>query len=458
MNETLTVRDLAKRTGEPVRRLQEWCKLGLIGSAGGEHYTPPDVERIRLIQLLLRRGIRLAMITQAEKEHAFVARYIQSIFPSGVPPRCSLAEAVQVVGLDLRTLRQFAELLGLSDEHDGLNADDVAALRCFKVALDAGFPEEAMVQLIRVYSDTLARVAEAEQRLFHFYVHDQLREQGLAGKALIDAGAASRDRIMPLIEPSILYFHRKGWEQALKEDAVLHLQEEMGLIEKGRLRGQLQRAIAFVDLSSFTSLGDAMGDQAAAHVVERFSLLVREQVKRWEGQVVKQIGDAFMLVFPEPRSAVACTVQIDVRAATEPHFPAVRSAVHWGSVLYREGDYLGTTVNVAARLAAEAQRHQVLVTAPVRTEAGSLKDLEFVPIGKRQLKGLAEAVEVFEVVRRQATRPRRLIDPVCGMELDAAEVAATLFLDGVERAFCSQQCLQHFVANPQRYGGSSQRQ
>src|SRR5262245_11616423 len=55
-----------------------------------------------------------------------------------------------------------------------------------------------------------------------------------------------------------------------------------------------------------------------------------------------------------------------------------------GPFLYREGDYLGTSVNVAARLAAEAERHQLLVTAAVRKEAGGLPDVEFVPLGKRR--------------------------------------------------------------------------
>jgi YHS domain-containing protein len=64
-------------------------------------------------------------------------------------------------------------------------------------------------------------------------------------------------------------------------------------------------------------------------------------------------------------------------------------------------------------------------------------------------------LEVFEVVSRTAARATpRLIDPVCGMELDPAEVAARLSLDGQEQVFCSQQCLQRFVATPERYDES----
>jgi class 3 adenylate cyclase len=168
---------------------------------------------------------------------------------------------------------------------------------------------------------------------------------------------------------------------------------------------------------------------------------------------VKQIGDAFMLVFQEPRSAILCALEIERRSAEEAQFPALRTGIHCGQVLYREGDYLGTGVNIAARLAAEAGRHQILLTAATRQEAGSLPDVRFVALGKRRLRGLTEDVEVFEVMPpAEAGTAPRLIDPVCGMELATGEVAARLAFGAEERAFCSQRCLQLFVAAPERYG------
>src|SRR5207247_6331739 len=101
--------------------------------------------------------------------------------------------------------------------------------------------------------------------------------------------------------------------------------------------------------------------------------------------------------------------------------------VHGGSVLCREGDYLGVSVNVAARVAAEAQRHQVLVTAPVRREAGGLSGVEFVPLGTRRLRGLTDELELFQAVRRGSEgAPRRQVDPVCGMELRSEEHTSEL--------------------------------
>ena len=456
MADEFTLREFSQFLAEPLERVREWRSLGLIGRESAETFGPEDMQRARLIRLLLRRGVPLEAIAQAEQEQRFLARYIELLFPAGVRPMHSLAEASAMLGKSADVVRRFWEVAGVADQGELVDDEDVQALKAVGVALEAGFPEEAMTELARVYVDALGRVAEAEVRLFHFYVHERLKAQGLSGRQLIEASDAAGDRTAPLVEPLVLYFHRKGFERAIREDAVMHLQEDAGLVASAQVPGQLSAAVVFVDLSSFTPLTVAMGDQVAAQVLERFSRLVREAVSRWEGRVVKQIGDAFMLVFPEPGAAVACAVEIDRRAAEEPQFPSVRSGTHWGQVLYREGDYLGATVNVAARLAAEAQRHQALVTAAVRREAKGLQDLEFVPLGTRRLKGLADEVELFEVVGRARGRAtERLADPVCGMELGADEAAARLSLGGRERAFCSQECLQRFVAAPERYAGGA---
>ena len=454
MGNELTLEELAELTAAPADQLREWRSLGLIGRESAETFRAEDVQRIRLIQLLLRRGIGLAAIARVEQEQGFLSRYIDVMFPTGVRAIYSLAEVNRMLGMDAGSVRRFWEAAGLADRGDLLDEEDVQALKAIRVLVEAGFPEEALVQLAHVYADALGRVAEAEARLFHFYVHERLKATGMSERELMQASDAARGQTAPLIEPLILYFHRKGLERAVREDAVMHLQEDVGLARPAELPGQLSAAILFVDLASFTPMTVAMGDQMAADVLERFSGIVREVVTRWEGRVVKQIGDAFMLTFPEPRSAVACALEIEHRTAEEPQFPAVRSGLHWGQVLYREGDYVGVTVNIAARAAAEAQRHEVLVTAAVRREAGSLSDAEFVPLGTRRLKGLADDIELFQVLRRAGQGGKqRQVDPVCGMELGVEEVAAKLSLEGQERVFCSQECLQRFVAAPERYAG-----
>ena len=450
MGEELSIEELAKRTGEPVGHLRKWRSLGLIGREGGDGFTTEDVERVRLVQLFLRRGISLEAIGQTAGR-GLLDRFAEMLSPTGTGPTYSVPEAAEILGLDPDLVRRVWAAPGYLEQGDVVSEEDLEGLRLLRGAMEAGFPEEALIQFVRVYSDALGRVAETEARLFHFYIHEGLKARGLSGPELREASSGAGDRATSLVEPVVLFFHRRAWQRALREIAAVQVAEESGLLKKGELFGQLQAAIAFVDLCSFTPLADAMGDAAAAQVLERFSALVREAAGRWEGRLTKQIGDAFMLVFPEPRSAVAWALEIEERTAAEPQFPAVRSGVHWGTVLYRDGDYVGSNVNIASRLAAEAERHQVLVTAEVSREARGLAEVDFVPLGKRQLKGLADELELFEARTRAVETTPKLVDPVCGMELSPAEVAAKLALEGKERVFCSEECLRRFVATPERY-------
>ena len=206
------------------------------------------------------------------------------------------------------------------------------------------------------------------------------------------------------------------------------------------------------DLARFTALTEAMGDSTATDVLDRFSDLVRRSVTAHGGRIVKQIGDAFMIVFADAASAVVCALDVRDAAVAEPQFLGTRQGIHWGPTLYREGDYYGATVNVAARIVAEAAADRVLVSHAVRTELGAVDDVELVAAGRRTLKHVADAVEVFEA-RRPGEEPteQRVLDPVCGMAIDADVPAARLQLDGRDVMFCSQSCLQRFVANPDGY-------
>ena len=451
MAHELSITELSERTGESVARLREWRSLGLIGDEATERFLPEDVERAGLVALFLRRGIGLGAIARADKTGRLLGHYIDQIFPAGIPPTHSLAEAAERAGIGMDAARRFWQACGVGGQGETLTDQDLEMLRALRVALEAGFPEDALFQLLRVYADSLDRVAEAETRLFHFYVHERLEAAGVSGSELMQQTMAAQRRLMPLVEPAILYFHRKGRARAAREDAVHHLEEETGLVPRAELPGQLQAAIAFVDLSSFTPLAAAMGDTAAAEVLDRFSGLVREAVRQQGGRAIKQIGDAFMLLFPDARSAVASLLEIEQRTTREPQFPAVRSGVNSGKVLYREGDYVGSTVNLASRLAAEAGRHQVLLTSQVRKEAMGLRQVEFVPLGRRRLKGLTEEVELFEARATRGEPREKLVDPVCGMELAPAEVVARLAFEGEERVFCSDGCLRRFVEAPTRY-------
>jgi class 3 adenylate cyclase/YHS domain-containing protein len=452
MAATLSLNELAQRSGVPIDKLREWRSCGLVGREGDDTYEASDLKRIALIRLLLRRGLDLQALASAERAEGFLSRYVDYLLPDIIGDRCSLEDAAARLGLDLDTLRKLVEAGGLDEPDQPFSQAEVEVLRGMKVIMESGLPAEALVQLVRVYAEALGRVGEAEVKLFHFYVHERLRAEGVSGHDLIAATQAARGRMLPLAEPSVLYFHRRGLSRAVREDAVMHLQEAAGLA----VPGQLRLAVMFVDLSSFTSLAEVMGDQTAADVVTRFSQLVHDAAIGCDGHVTKQIGDAFMMVFPDARSAVGCALTIKGLALQEAQFPAVRAGVQCGHVLYRDGDYLGANVNVAARLADVAARHQVLVTAAVVEESSALPEVEFVPVGRHVLKGMADEVELFEARTRTGqaqseTLAPRLVDPVCGIEVRPGHALARLVFEGSEQVFCCHECLRRFVEAPERY-------
>lgn len=455
MADPLTIDVLAERTGEQVAHLAAWLDRGLIGDADGGLCTE-DAERVWLVRTLLERGVGLDDVARVVRDHPEVlARFLPRCLPWG-DQTYTFDQAAADVGLDPERARRLWRAGAGEAEASALVTDeDVAALRNLRAALDAGFPEDALMQLLRVYGEALGRVAEAETRLFHVYVHKRLEQEGLTGAELASQSESAAALLEALVEPTVLYFHRKAWDRSARDDVVTHLADAAGLWTTIDATGQVPAAIAFVDLCGFTALTSAMGDLAAAQVVDRFAAIVRDTVAPSLGQIVKQIGDGFMLLFPDAPSALRCGLDLERRVSEEPQFPSARLGIHWGPVLYRDGDYVGATVNLAARVTAEAQAHEVLVTGAVhdgvRDLATGLDDVELVPVGARRVKGFPEAVELFEARPVAAGREAKQTDPVCRMELAPAEVGARVTIDGRDHVFCSTDCLQLFVAAPDQY-------
>jgi len=451
VTEPLSLEDLSRWTGEPPERLEQWRALGLIGGESGE-FSSDDLELTHLVQLLLRRGISLEAIARASRDLGpEMAAYIHLLFPQGVPHAYAVDDAAGLAGLDPDAVRRLSATVWPGRSVEWLAEDDITLLRTFKIAQEAGLPESAVIELMKVYADALTRVAEAETRLTGFFSPQPQKAGQTTPREAIGAYRAGIERLFPLAAPVVDYFHRKALLQASRLDVARNLAEQLGLATRSDVPGQMEVAVAFVDLSSFTPMTAEMGDLKAAEVLQQFSQLVRESAGRSDGRVVKQIGDAFMIVFPQAAPAVACLLEIERRVAGETHFPAVRGGIAWGSVLYREGDYVGSLVNLASRLAGEADRHQVLITPEVRKEAAGLPDVEFAPAGKHRLKGIADDIELFEARAAGSGVGEKVIDPVCGMELGASEVAVSLTLDGIAHSFCSQECLKKFVREPEKY-------
>jgi class 3 adenylate cyclase len=215
-----------------------------------------------------------------------------------------------------------------------------------------------------------------------------------------------------------------------------------------------QTTVLFIDLASFTPLTATMGDQTAAGVLRRFSNSVRSCAARHAGRILKQIGDAFMLTFPEPTDAIEFGIAMEGFVDTEPQFPALHIGAHYGSVLYREGDYIGATVNLAARVAVAGAAGQFLITEELHDAVGDCADVRFTLLPPRRLKGLRDPIRLVEVGRRGPEVDRET-DPVCGLRLHADDIVTRKTWRGTTYAFCCDLCKQAFMENPHRFVAAS---
>jgi adenylate cyclase len=438
---------LAAVAGEPEDRIRGYVDAGLLHRQPNGDFDKDSLHRLRLIQFARSRGFgdeQLAAVTASQGD---LLGIFAELSETGSAP-ADLNVTARNLGLDREVIDELAEILGCEDLRAGTDSD-AATLHVVARALELGMPRDALMQIMRVFADATDRLADAIVRTFHDYVHERFRAQGLVGRELIEANQAVGRPALNLVEPALVYFHRRAYQRANREDLLRHLAEDT--TPPALIPGEEQATVLFVDLASFTPLTATMGDQAAADVLQRFSVTVRTTATRCAGRILKQIGDAFMLMFTQPADAIEFGLAMERFVDNESQFPALHIGAHHGAVLYREGDYVGGTVNLAARVAGAGAGGQFLITEDLREAATDLVDADFIPQPPRRLKGISDPICLVEVRARSANRSGQETDPVCGLLLHAEDVATRTTWRGTTYAFCCEICQQAFVQNPARF-------
>lgn len=166
--------------------------------------------------------------------------------------------------------------------------------------------------------------------------------------------------------------------------------------------GSPTRGFLFADLRDYTRYLEAHGAADAAHLLERYRAVVRHAVAEHDGAEIKTEGDSFYVVFPAVSSAVLCGLAIveaaGFRAADGPDLPIpVGIGIHAGETVETPDGYVGSAVNIAARICAVARPGEVLVSDTVRALIQTVLPVSFAPRGRRTFKGVTDPVEVFAV-------------------------------------------------------------
>ena len=213
-------------------------------------------------------------------------------------------------------------------------------------------------------------------------------------------------------------------------------------------RDNVERTFAFVDLSGFTALTEAHGDEEAVAMLTRFREITQGALGPTD-VLVKTIGDAVMLAFSDPGLAVSALRRLFDDALADSSMPLIRAGAHNGSAIADGDDFLGAAVNLAARLAAYAGGGQLLVTDRVARAATEIGEV-ITRVGAVALRNIAEPVEVYEIELNP--RSSIAVDPVCAMKVPTTGPSTVhLKHNGREVWFCGLPCLARYAAAPDTF-------
>ena len=393
----LTLAQVAARAGVSEDTVRRWVAKGLVPGydAPPSRWTPGAAAYVRVVARLRARGHSLEQIKRASDNGQLAVGPIENLL-SYSGPRRSLRHAARISGLDSALIERVYATWGLGTLlAEGVSDEDLQMLKYAAAVLDAGLPLPAFLQLMRVYGQAVAQIADAEVRLIHLYVHEPLMRADVPSEEIADEMEGLTREVLPFAAPFMNYLHGRLLAHFVEQDMIGHMEADLGAdaLEEGRVRV----AIAFADIAGYARLTVERGDEAALSTVERFVEAVALTLPI-DARVIKMLGDEVMVVGSDAAALTVWAVALQARIA--PDDPRARIGIHYGEALYRDGDYYGREVNQAARVVARAGGGEVLVTRPVVEAAAGVDGLEFDRIGEVRLKGFSEPTELFTATAR----------------------------------------------------------
>jgi len=380
----MNVEKAAAAVGTGTETLREWVNQGVVPEYAGE-WTRAAIGKARLVKRILARGYTLEQVREATEQGRLLSGQLVELFGVG-DESYSQAQVATELGLDRSIVDRVAAMLGIG-EGEELGEPDRHLLRYIAKAMEVGLPLDAMLQLTRVYVRAISQIADAEVRLVHLYVHEPLMRSGASAEALGQEMLTLTEDLLPLAAPLLEQLHWRMLSHFIEQDVVGHMETEIARDDADV--GLMLVAIAFADLAGYTQLTEREGDLHALDVVERFLHEVSTTLPE-HARVIKTIGDEVMIIGPDPGALTTWAVALRERLADAPR---PRIAVHYGYARYRDGDYYGREINLAARVSAESGAGEVLVTRAVVEASGS--GLRFEPIADVQLRGFKDSTEIF---------------------------------------------------------------
>lgn len=400
---TLSFEELANQAEVSLGFVERLIELGALESKiDGATYDSADAGRVRLLHAWEEAGLPPEDIMSLVRAGELSISWLDApVIARDVRLDATFEQLCSEDEVPLRTVQALYEAIGFAPPQaaDHVRAGDRGLVDLLRNFMGAGAGEAPTLRLLRVYADSVRRMAKAEAELFESAIEEPLRRAGRSEGELIDFGVRFGGRVNAQLEHAFVDIYRRHREHIWIEHSIGHAEialERAGLFEKV----PKPPAICFVDLTGYTRLTEERGDEFAAELASNLASLVEDISRRRGGRPIRWLGDGGMFHFKEPQAAVLAGLDM-VESAPRAGLPPMHIGVHTGPVVFQDGDVYGRTVNLASRIASHATAGQVLASQETARRAPGA-GVRFEPVDPADLKGMAEPVELFQVFRARS--------------------------------------------------------
>jgi adenylate cyclase len=388
----------AARAGVTVQEIERLSALSILD--GGDGYTDADVRRVHVARALERSGLSIEALGILVRDGRLSLEFIDDagygVFSAVADVTFTQVADRTRIPVDRLVMLRELTIGAAASPSDRMREDELEIVPLVQLQLELGFRWTAVLRSLRVYADSLRRIAEGEAEWWRSEVQEPMLAGGGAAGALADRAADVSPQLSRASDRALMaIYHAQQmhvWSVNIVDGFAAAL-EQAGM----HIRSEVHPAMAFLDVSGYTQLTAERGDQAAAELIDQLSRIVRPIAARHGGRSVKWLGDGVMFHYQDPTGSVIAAVEM-VEALDKASLPPAHVGIASGPVIRQEGDYYGQTVNLASRIGDYARPGEVLVSDRVMTVAGGA-ELEFLAVGAVALKGVGTPVELFSARR-----------------------------------------------------------
>jgi adenylate cyclase len=359
---------------------------------------PERAAREQLLTELADDGFSLEELRAAVAEDRLALLPVERVLGG----RYTAEEVEQHTATSAEMMVHTRRLLGLpapAPDDRVFGDEDIEAAKAMQLFLDAGFSEDAIAEITRVLGEGCSRLAATISAAFA----ETSLKAGDSEEQVATRFAELASQLRPAVTPILIGAYNQHLRESVRRGMLGRAE-----LEAGQFPDAPAMSVCFADLVGFTRLGGEVEAEELGSVASRFAQLATESAEP-PVRLIKTIGDAAMLVAPEPAAVVAASLSL-IEAVQEAGLPQLRAGVAHGPALLRAGDYYGNTVNLASRVTGIARPGSTLATQEVRDAA--LDEFDWSFAGRHRLKGVPHPVPLH--------RPRPRLSPA---ELDESAMS-----------------------------------